>query len=209
MAVETFAGLPPEHPVFERYSAIRPEDLPRFQEIVNSVVARGTTRSLSASARTRLLGAGLAYIEPRHRLGLVDKAFGARVMRARQARTHLPSHYAQDVEFYDPDRYMRAAPVGDNILFGRISYGIPNAPERVYEIARAIVAELDLDKYIFRLGLEFDVGKAGWQLQPAQRARVAICRALVANPAILVLENAFTTLTKTELATLVRTFARQ
>lgn len=205
MAVETFAGLPPEHPVFERYSAIRPEDLPRFQEIVDSVVARGTTRSLSASARTRLLGAGLAYIEPRHRLGLVDKAFGARVMRARQSfRTHLPSHYAQDVEFYDPDRYMRAAPVGDNILFGRISYGIPNAPERVYEIARAIVAELDLDKYIFRLGLEFDVGKGGWQLQPAQRARVAICRALVANPAILVLENAFATLTKTELATLVQ-----
>ncbi|GLS17525.1 hypothetical protein GCM10007874_05400 [Labrys miyagiensis] len=199
MAVETFAGLPPEHPVFERYSAIRPEDLPRFQEIVDSVHARGTTRALSASARTRLLGAGLAYIEPRHRLGLVDEAFTKRVLRARQSfRDHLPSHYSDEIEFYDPDRYMRAAPVGDNILFGRISYGIANAPERVYALARGVVEELELDKHIFALGMEFEVGKGGWQLQPAQRARVAIARALIANPQILVMENAFLAFTPAE-----------
>ncbi|WP_448950290.1 ABC transporter transmembrane domain-containing protein [Labrys neptuniae] len=204
MAVDTFAGLPPEHPVFERYSAIRPEDLPRFQEIVDSVQARGTTRALSSSARTRLLGAGLAYIEPRHRLGLVNEAITARVLRARHSfRNHLPSHYSDEIEFYDPDRYMRAAPVGDNILFGRISYGIANAPERVYALARGVVEELGLDKDIFALGLDFEVGKNGWQLQPAQRARIAIARALVANPQILVMENAFLAFTTTETETLL------
>ncbi|CAM5775681.1 hypothetical protein LMIY3S_05147 [Labrys miyagiensis] len=204
MAVETFAGLPPEHPVFERYSAIRPEDLPRFQEIVDSVHARGTTRALSASARTRLLGAGLAYIEPRHRLGLVDDAFSRRVLRARQSfRDHLPSHYVDEIEFYDPDRYMRAAPVGDNILFGRISYGIANAPERVYALARSVVEELNLDRPIFALGLEFEVGKGGWQLQPVQRARIAIARALIAHPQVLVMENAFLAFTPAEAETLL------
>ena len=69
MAVDTFAGLPPEHPVFERYSAIQPTDIDRYKEIVDSVKARGTATGLSASARTKLLAVGLAYIEPRHRLG--------------------------------------------------------------------------------------------------------------------------------------------
>jgi putative ABC transport system ATP-binding protein len=204
MAVETFAGLPPDHPVFERYSAIRPEDLPRFQEIVDSVNARGTTRALSASARTRLLGAGLDYVEPRHRLGLVDEAFTRRVLRARQSfRDHLPSHYADEIEFYDPDSYMRAAPVGDNILFGRITYGVANAPERVYALARGVVEELNLDRPIFELGLEFEVGKGGWQLQPVQRARIAIARALIANPQILVMENAFLAFTPAEAESLL------
>ena len=209
MAVETFAGLPPEHPVFERYSAIRPEDLPRFQEIVDSVHARGTTRALSSSARTRLLGAGLAYIEPRHRLGLVTEAFTARVLRARHSfRSHLPYQYSDEIEFYDPARYMRTAPVGDNILFGRISYGIANAPERVYALARGIVEELGLDKDIFALGLNFEVGKNGWQLQPAQRARIAIARALVANPQILVMENAFLAFSSTEAESLLHSVRR-
>jgi putative ABC transport system ATP-binding protein len=146
-----------------------------------------------------LLGAGLAYIEPRHRLGLVTEAFMARVLRARHSfRTHLPSHYSGEIEFYDPASYMRAAPVGDNILFGRISYGIANAPERVYALARAVVEELGLDKDIFALGLNFEVGKNGWQLQPAQRARIAIARALVANPQILVMENALLAFSSTE-----------
>ena len=60
--------------------------------------------------------------------GLVDPLFKARTLRARASfRRYLPLHYADDIEFYDPDRYMKAAPIRDNILFGRIGYGIANA----------------------------------------------------------------------------------
>ena len=45
MAVDTFADLPPEHPVFERYSAIQPNDIERYREIVDSVKARGRRRA--------------------------------------------------------------------------------------------------------------------------------------------------------------------
>ena len=103
----------------------------------------------------------------------------------------MPLQYADDVEFYDPDRYMTAAPILDNILFGRIGFGLANAQPKVYAIARAVLAELDLERYIYSLGLDFEVGKAGKNLQPHQRVRVALARGLVGRPSILVLENAF------------------
>jgi putative ABC transport system ATP-binding protein len=199
MAVDTFVGLAPEHPVFERYSVIQPGDLERFQEIVDSVKARGSAVGLSASARTRLLFVGLAYIEPRHRLGLVDAPFKARVLRARASfRRYLPVHYAEDVAFYDPDRYMLAAPIRDNLLFGRIGYGIANAQKRVYEIARAVLAELDLERFIYQLGLDFEVGKAGKFLQPPLRTKIGLARALVGRPDILILEEVLASLSSSE-----------
>jgi putative ABC transport system ATP-binding protein len=199
MAVDTFADLPPEHPVFERYSAIQPTEIERYKEIVDSVKARGTATGLSASARTKLLAVGLAYIEPRHRLGLIDDLFRGRALRARASfRRYLPLQYADDVEFYDPDRYMKAAPILDNILFGRIGFGFANAQPKVYAIARAVLAELDLERHIYRLGLDFEVGKAGKYLQLHQRVRIALARGLVGWPSILVLENALGSLPEAE-----------
>jgi len=199
MAVETFVDLPPEHPVFERYSVIQPSDLERYKEIVDSVQARGSAFGLSASARSKLLAVGLAYIEPRHRLGLIDGPFKQRVLRARRSfRLYLPAHYAAEVEFYDPDRYMRAAPLRDNILFGRIAYGVANAQPKVITLIRGVLNELDLDPLIYGLGLDFEVGKAGKLLQPMQRAKVALARSLVGHPEILVLENALAALSPSD-----------
>jgi putative ABC transport system ATP-binding protein len=195
MAVETFVGLPAEHPVFERYSTIQPTDLERFKEIVDSVKARGSAASLSSTARIKLLVVGLAYVEPRHRLGLVDPLFKARTLRARASfRRYLPIQYADEIEFYEPDRYMKAAPIRDNILFGRIGYGIANAEAKVRKVARAVLSELALDRVIYEVGLDFDVGKGGKLLQPPHRTRIGLARALIGRPDILILENAFTNL---------------
>ncbi|HSI39311.1 MAG TPA: ABC transporter transmembrane domain-containing protein [Xanthobacteraceae bacterium] len=204
MAVETFVGLSPNHPVFERYSVIQPSDLDRFKEIVDSVKARGSAAGLSHSARTKLLAAGLAYIEPRHRLGRVDAAFTERVLRARRSfRMHLPIHYAGDVEFYEPDSYMAAAPIRDNILFGRIGYGLANAQPRVYAVAREVLRELDLDRIINAIGLDFEVGKSGRLLQPTLRTQVAVARSLVAYPDIAIFESAFSGLPASETKALI------
>ena len=43
--------------------------------------------------------------------------------RGQSFRRYLPLQYSDEVEFYDPDRYMVAAPILDNILFGRIGFG--------------------------------------------------------------------------------------
>jgi putative ABC transport system ATP-binding protein len=110
----------------------------------------------------------------------------------------LPIDYADEVEFYDPDRYMRAAPLRDNILFGRIAYGVANAQPKIIKIGRMVLSQLGLNRFIYGLGLDFEVGKGGKLLQAAQRTKVALARALVGHPDILVLENALALLSANE-----------
>src|SRR5262249_15209503 len=133
-----------------------------------------------------------------------------RALRARASfRSHLPLDYAGLVEFYDPDRYMPSAPLRDNLLFGRITYGAANAQPKVYAAARAVLSELGLDPYIYGLGLDFQVGKGGKLLRSVQRTRIALARGLVARPDILILENALLGLPPTEIDALLKRLQRE
>ena len=46
---------------------------------------------------------------------------------------------APGVEFYDPEKVCAAAPLRDNLLFGRVSYRVANAQARVAEAISAVV----------------------------------------------------------------------
>ena len=71
------------------------------------------------------------------------------------------------VEFYDPEQVCAAAPVRDNLLFGRVSYRVANAQARVAEAISAAVRELGLLEDIERVGLDRQVGHGR---APAHRA---------------------------------------
>jgi ATP-binding cassette, subfamily B, bacterial len=80
--------------------------------------------------------------------------------------------------------YLFSGTVGENIAFGR-----PGAtPEQVREAARAVRAE----EFIERLpdGYDTEVGERGGHLSAGQRQLVAFARAAVADPRILILDEA-------------------
>lgn len=198
LAVETFKDLPPDHPVFERYSTIHVSELPHYQEILELVRSRGKS-ALPSAAENELLAIGLDYSEPRHQLGLIDDNFRKRALRARQRiQKELPDDLREEIEFYDLERYLIGASVRDNLLCGRITYGVANARPRVYALVKKVLSDQGLDKFIFRLGLDFEVGKNGYALQPAQRTRISLARALVSRPDIVVLDEAFSGLAAAE-----------
>src|SRR3712207_3545245 len=77
---EIFRGVPPGHPLFEQFSFISADELPEYERILRRRTARG---NVNAEAQTQLIALPLAYIEPRHRLGLLDAALQERIVGAR------------------------------------------------------------------------------------------------------------------------------
>ncbi|MPR07985.1 ABC transporter ATP-binding protein/permease [Microvirga tunisiensis] len=185
---EIFEGLPPGHSLFEQFSFIGAEELSEFEAILRRR-ARGEG-NLKREDRTRLLALPLAYIEARHRLGLLDGRLMDRIVEARGLIREVLETSAEGVEFYDPERYCAAAPLRDNLLFGRVSYQVANARMRVAEAIGTVVRELDLLEDIERIGLDYQVGTAGRLLSPQERASVNLVRCLVKRPDILVIDGA-------------------
>jgi len=189
MMLEMFAGVPAGNPLYERFSFIAASDLPGLQEVVNR--ARSRRRSETGADRDKLTSLALGYVEPRHRLGLLDDATRASIVAGR-AKLHamIPKELSGAVEFYDPSRYCSAAPVRDNLLFGRIAYGIANAQETVSGVIKSALAESGLLDTVFRIGLDYQVGAHGRLLFPRQRTAVDLARCLIKNPRIFILDDA-------------------
>ncbi|NIX76842.1 ABC transporter ATP-binding protein [Microvirga sp. c23x22] len=185
---EIFEGLPPGHSLFEQFSFIGADELHDFEAILRR---RRRTDVLGKDDRVKLLSLPLDYIEPRHRLGLLDDGLRLRLVRARAlVRETLERSGMRGVEFYDPDRICAAAPVRDNLLFGRVSYRVAAARHRVAAAVSSVVAELGLREDIERIGLDHEVGTAGRLLTAQERASINLVRCLVKKPDILVVDGA-------------------
>jgi putative ABC transport system ATP-binding protein len=187
--VELFADLPPGHPFFEQFSFVSADDLPRAQQLLNRVQRAGLDKA-TPDDQQRLVAITFPYIEARHRLGLIDAELEAKILAARRTFAEtLPDKFRDDIEFYDPERYNTTATVQDNMLFGRLVYGQAQAAQRIYRIIFDSVKELGLRTEVLSVGLGHDCGIGGRRLNAVQRQKIALARALLRRPRILILNN--------------------
>ena len=103
---------------------------------------------------------------------------------------HLPAELRDAVEFFDLGRYNSAASLQDNILFGKIVTGQAGAAARITALVRELLDELGLRPLVINIGLDYQVGVAGARLAVADRQKIALVRALLKRPALLVLDQA-------------------
>jgi putative ABC transport system ATP-binding protein len=188
--VELFADLPADHEFFEQFSFISASDLPEFAAIL-SRIGKGGTAALGKDDRTRLLSLPFKLIPARHRLDVIDAAMQQRLLEARRVfHADLPPEGQHQIEFFDPERYNAAASVQDNILFGKIAYGEADAPVRIPRLLAEVIDALDLRQTIIDVGLDYNVGTGGSRLSLAERQKVAIARAVLKRPDLLILNEA-------------------
>jgi putative ABC transport system ATP-binding protein len=188
--VELFSGLPPGHEFFERFAFIRHEDLPSYQAMLGRILESGL-KGVSEADRHQLLSLPFKLSPARHRLGLIDDALQARVLEARHYfAQNLPAALKRAVEFFDPARYNTASSLQDNILFGKIVTGQAEAATRIGALLRQVLDELGLRPLVTGIGLEYQVGTGGARLAASDRQKIAIARALLKRPAVLVLDHA-------------------
>ena len=94
------------------------------------------------------------------------------------------------MEFFDPARYNSAASLQDNILFGKVVTGQAEAGTRITALVRELLDELGLRPLVVTIGLDYQVGAGGARLPVADRQKIALARAMLKRPAILVIDQA-------------------
>ena len=142
----------------------------------------------SGSGKTTIAGLAASFLEPDSGRILVD---GKDLSKA-----NLES-YRQHLGVVLQDDFLFEGTIRENILFPR-----PNASEEELEAAvKAAYVNEFTDR--FEDGLDTLIGERGVKLSGGQRQRLAIARAVLANPRILILDEATSNL-DTESETLIQ-----
>jgi len=149
---------------------------------VSFVAADGSTTALvgsSGSGKSTILGLVLAFHRPQKGSVLVDGRDLAN-LRLRDYRSHVGAVFQ--------DNFLFDGSIAENIAYSR-----PSA-QREEIVAAARVAHCDEFVDRFENGYETVVGERGVKLSGGQRQRVAIARAILADPSILILDEATSSL---------------
>ncbi|MDH3737788.1 MAG: ABC transporter ATP-binding protein/permease [Alphaproteobacteria bacterium] len=188
--IEIFADLPPGHEFFEQYSFIGSDELPEFRTLL-SRTDRRSHDEMTEEDRVALMSLPFKLIVAQHRLGVVTEELQQKILTARDRfAAELPSELGGAVEFFDSDTYNAAAPLQDNILFGKLAYGQAEGPHRVGALIAETLDDLHLRGSVMEAGLEFQVGVGGGRLSTVQRQKLSLARALLKRPDLLIANEA-------------------
>ena len=178
-AVELFADLPPDNPLFQQLTFMAPEEIPEYQALLQRLQGKAYT-AVSPEDRAKIITLSFAYIEPRHRFGLLTPELMAKIVEARNTiYKGLPPDLQGALERYDPERFSAAGSLMDNVLFGRIVHQQAEGPERIRAIVRDLLDELGLYDDVLGVGMDYNVGAGGRRLTVAQRQKVDVARTLI------------------------------
>jgi ABC-type multidrug transport system fused ATPase/permease subunit len=167
--------------VFDDVSFAYEADVPVLKR-VSFGAAAGTTTALvgsSGSGKSTLIGLVMAFSRPGSGRVLVDGRDLASV-RLRDYRTQLGVVLQ--------DNFMFDGTVAENIRFSR--------PQATMDAVRAVSLIAHCDEFVDRFPKKYEtiVGERGVKLSGGQRQRVAIARAILADPRILILDEATSSL---------------
>ncbi len=193
LMVDLFADVPADSELFEQFSFISADDLPDFRTLLSRLEG-GRASELDAADRIRLLSLPFKLIPARHRLGLLDENLQNRLLEARRLFARGFAEGRPAVEFFDPATYTRSLSIQDNILFGRLVYGRARATAVIGDLIRETVDQLGLHDDIVTVGLQAPAGVGGTRLAAGQRIKLALARAVLKRPDVLVVDRATATL---------------
>ncbi len=182
--MEVFEGLAPDNPLFEQLSLMTPEQFPDYQAALKRIGTRSFAQ-VRAGDQAIFLDLAFGYIEARDRLGLLDKDRIHRLLEARHIFHDLLGDEQRDIAFYDPAHYNVAATIKDNVLLGRVAFGIAEAEVKVAAVVQAIIDDFDLRPMVFTAGLAFNIGSGGKRLTAVQRQKLALARAILRRPDLI------------------------
>ncbi|HSN25046.1 MAG TPA: ABC transporter ATP-binding protein, partial [Kofleriaceae bacterium] len=166
---------------FEHVSFEYEPDTPVLRDVTFAAKAGSTTALVgsSGSGKSTLIGLVQAFYRPQEGRILVD---------GRDLGTFKLHDYRAQLGVVMQDNFLFDGTIRENIAFAK-----PGAtPEEIERVGR--IAHVDEFVRRFEQGYDTVVGERGVKLSGGQRQRVAIARAILADPRILILDEATSSL---------------
>lgn len=183
-----FEGVAADSDLLREYGLFSRSETPEIRAIVHKARRRGPTR-LSRAETRRLLTIAMDYRPARFRLAVLRAKGREPALVA--ARPALRKALGDDprLEFIDETRYMRSFSISENLFFGPVRVERRDSWGPFKRRVDVLVRETGLREDVLRLGLDQPVGEGGMTLNARQRVRLALGRALMKNPAALLLDG--------------------
>ncbi len=161
------------------------EELEGLRPAVERYEAGGEA-ALDQDQRDAFLALALRLEPGRHPLPALNAALRERILAARRSILADPAAFAERFAFFEPDGYIASLDIEHNLLQGRLREDRSAARQTIGALVRRVVDRVGLTERIQRYGLDHLVGVGGGALSGHQRRQVALARALVKRPALLI-----------------------
>jgi ABC-type bacteriocin/lantibiotic exporter with double-glycine peptidase domain len=187
--MQILKNLPPSEIFFEQ-SPFAVDELEKYKSL-NEQLNKLEWSQLSAENQKSLLELALRFVPGRHKMIALPDDFERDILKARtRFREKISADIPDAFSFYRKSDYLFSHTILHNLFFGKFKTSSPQIQDAINVQVVQLLIEEDLLEAILKIGMQFQVGSKGDRLSGGQRQKIAIGRAFLKTPNVLIMDEA-------------------